>query len=336
MTLLSINFPAWLKPEIIHGLPLRWYGLMYIVAFSIAYVLYRRQVRERNFPISDDELAGLFFWSILSLVVGARLFGTLVYDTSGIYIREPYLIFWPFRNGRFTGFAGMSYHGGAIAFTASVLIYSRIKKWDIREIADLWAPAVPLGYTFGRLGNFINGELYGRVTEAGWGMVFPNAELVNGLNLPRHPSQLYEAFLEGIVMFLIMWALRNRKPFKGFLFGLYFVLYGLFRIFIEYFREPDSDIGYIIELFPNDAPLALAHPLTSFSTGQVLSFGMVLFGLGVILLMSKLPGRAVTRVYPDRPKGLLATASFVPLTAEDRAAQTRQRRKLRKIVKKGK
>lgn len=326
MKLLSIPFPAWLKPEIIPGLPVRWYGLMYIVAFTIAFFLYRRQIRERNFPITEDELLNLFFWSILSLLIGARVFAALIYETSDIYIREPWLIFWPFRNGKFTGFQGMSYHGGAIAGAAAVLLYSKLKRWDIREIADMWAPSVPLGYTFGRLGNFINAELYGRATEMPWGMVFPNAELVNGVNMPRHPSQLYEAFFEGVVSFFIMWALRNRKPFKGFLFGLYFVVYGFFRFAIEYFREPDSDLGYRLELVPNDAPLALAHPLTSFSTGQILSFGMVIFGLLTILVMSRLPGREVIRVYSDSGSRILSD--------EEREAQAKTKRKLRKNLKK--
>jgi phosphatidylglycerol:prolipoprotein diacylglycerol transferase len=326
--LLSIPFPSWLKPEIIPGLPFRWYGLMYIVAFGIAYILYRRQVRERNFPISEEELQGLFFWSILSLVIGARVFAAFVYDTSGIYVVRPWLIFWPFRDGKFIGFQGMSYHGGAIAGAAAFLIYSKIKKWDVREIADMWVPAVPLGYTFGRLGNFINAELYGRATTMPWGMIFPNAELVNGVNLPRHPSQLYEAFFEGIVMFAIMWFLRNRKPFKGFLFGLYFVVYGVFRFSIEYFREPDRDLGYRIELLPNDQPLALAHPLTSFSTGQILSFGMIVFGLAVIILMSRLPDRAVIRVYSD--------SGGKPITVEGKAVEAKQKRKLRKSLKKNK
>jgi phosphatidylglycerol:prolipoprotein diacylglycerol transferase len=299
---------------------------MYIVAFGIAYILYRRQVRERNFPISEDELQSLFFWSILSLVIGARVFATLVYETSDIYVTQPWLIFWPFRDGRFTGLQGMSYHGGAIGGAAAFLLYSKIKKWDVREIADMWAPAIPLGYTFGRLGNFINGELYGRATTMSWGMVFPYAELIDGVNLPRHPSQLYEAFFEGIVMFAIMWFLRNRKPFKGFLFGLYCVLYGFFRFFIEYFREPDRELGYRIELVPNDQPLALTHPLTSFSTGQILWFGMIVFGIAVILVMSRLPNREVIRVYSG-------TGGKIT-TEEEKAAAAKQKRKLRKSLKK--
>ncbi|MDR0655161.1 MAG: prolipoprotein diacylglyceryl transferase, partial [Treponema sp.] len=128
--LLSIDFPSWLKPEIIPGLPFRWYGLMYIVAFSVAYFLYRRQVRERRFPMAEDELSGLFFWGILALVLGARVFYTLVYEPDGLYRREPWLIFWPFRDGKFTGFQGMSYHGGVIGGILAIIIYSAKKKFD--------------------------------------------------------------------------------------------------------------------------------------------------------------------------------------------------------------
>ncbi|MDR2702516.1 MAG: prolipoprotein diacylglyceryl transferase, partial [Spirochaetaceae bacterium] len=222
--LLAVNFPAWLKPEIIPGLPLRWYGLMYLVAFGIAFLLYRRQVRERNFPMKEEELSGLFFWGILCLVLGARIFATLVYETSPIYRREPWRILWPFQNGRFTGLMGMSYHGGVIGGLLAIVFYSLRHRFDIREIGDMFGASIPLGYTAGRLGNFINAELYGRVTTSPLGMIFPGAALplseewvrdiaektgtvaANGMvNLPRHPSQLYEAFFEGIVLWLIIW-----------------------------------------------------------------------------------------------------------------------------------
>ncbi|GHV94590.1 prolipoprotein diacylglyceryl transferase [Spirochaetia bacterium] len=308
--LLSINFPAWLKPEIIPGLPVRWYGLMYIVAFGVAFLLYRRQVRERHFPMSEDDLSGLFFWGILGLLLGARIFSTLVYDTKD-YLLKPWLIFWPFSNGQFTGLMGMSYHGGAIGGLLAVIVFSRRKRFSFREISDMYAASIPLGYTFGRLGNFINAELYGRVTTGPLGMIFPYATplptselwvreaaektgaVVRGamVNLPRHPSQLYEALFEGIILWAIIWFFRNRKPFKGFLVGLYFLGYGFFRFFIEYFREPDAHLGYRIEFVKTYLSPAYAHPPLSFSTGQILSFGMILFGIVWLLVASRLPGR---------------------------------------------
>jgi len=343
--LLSIPFPSWLKPEIIPGLPVRWYGLMYLFAFATAFILYRRQVKERRFPMSEDDLSSLFFFGILSLLVGARLFSTLIYETSDIYLRKPYLIFWPFQSGKFTGLQGMSYHGGAFAGLLSVIIFAKVKCFSFREIGDMFAASIPLGYTFGRIGNFINAELYGRVTASPLGMVFPHATplpaseewvqeiaakagiAIEGVfvNLPRHPSQLYEAFFEGIVLWAIIWFFRSRKPFKGFLVGLYFLGYGVFRFFIEYFREPDADLGYRIEFVKSNLPTAYSHPPLSFSTGQVLCFLMILFGVIWLIVASRLPGREVTYIYDEPEKK--------QTSKEEVSAQRNRQRKLRKKLK---
>jgi phosphatidylglycerol:prolipoprotein diacylglycerol transferase len=306
---LSIPFPSWLKPEIIPGLPVRWYALMYIFAFGTAFYMYRRQIKERDFPMSDDDLSSMFFWGILSLLAGARLFSTLIYHGDSTYWLKPWLIFWPFQNGKFTGLQGMSYHGGALFGVLSVAIYAKVKRISFREISDMFAASVPLGYTFGRLGNFINAELYGRVTTGPLGMIFPHATPLPAseswvreaaektgvaitsayVNLPRHPSQLYEALFEGIILWAIIWLLRNRKPFKGFLVGLYFLGYGFFRFFIEYFREPDSHLGYPLEFVKSALPTAYSHPPFSFSTGQIFCFFMILFGVVWIIIASRLP-----------------------------------------------
>ena len=160
--------------------------------------------------------------------------------------------------------------------------------------------AIPLGYTFGRIGNFMNGELYGRITTAPWGMVFPHAEKFSSslgwvkefmdktgmeaqtalVNLPRHPSQLYEALFEGLILFLIIWILHKKKPFDGFSGALYTCGYGFFRFFIEYFREPDADIGYRIAAYSN-APIYMNTSLLNISTGQILCFLMILGGIAV-------------------------------------------------------
>jgi len=343
--LLSIPFPSWLKPEIIPGLPVRWYGLMYIIAFGVAYLLYRRQVRERNFPMSDDNLSGMFFCGILSLLLGARLFSTLIYHPDNTYLLNPWLIFWPFQNGRFTGLQGMSYHGGAFAGLFAVIMYARVKHYSFREIGDMFAASIPLGYTFGRLGNFINAELYGRVTASPIGMIFPNAAkhpvseswvqeiaektgvVLSGamVNLPRHPSQLYEAFFEGVVLWALIWFFRNRKPFKGFLIGLYFLGYGFFRFFIEYFREPDTDLGYRIEFVRSTVSPAFIHPPFSFSTGQILCFLMILFGIIWLIIASRLPNREVIRVYGEEQKK--------QIDKKEAAAERNKRRKLRKKLR---
>ena len=346
--LLSVNFPSWLNPEIIPGLPFRWYGLMYILAFATAFLLYRRQVKERNFPMTEDQLYSLFSWGIIGLLLGARLFSTLVYETSDMYIRQPWLIFWPFRNGKFTGLMGMSYHGGAFAGLLAVILFAKFKKFNFREIGDMFAASIPLGYTFGRLGNFINAELCGRVTTSPLGMVFPYARhlpakeawvreaaektgavISNGMvNLPRHPSQLYELVLEGIVLWAIIWFFRNRKPFKGFLIGLYFLGYGVFRFFIEYFREPDEDLGYRIEFVKSTLSPAYAHPPFSFSTGQILSFIMIVFGIVWIIICSKLPERESIRVYTESGDKKQNTKS-----AAEKASERNKRRSMRKKLR---
>jgi len=343
--LLSIPFPSWLNPEIIPGLPVRWYGVMYVFAFATAFLLYRRQVKERNFPMTEDELSSMFTWGILSLIIGARLFSTLIYEPGGVYLKQPWLIFWPFRNGKFTGLQGMSYHGGAFAGLLSVIIYAKVKKFSFREIGDMYAASIPLGYTFGRLGNFTNAELYGRVTASPLGMFFPHATplpasepwvqeiaekvgiAIRGafVNLPRHPSQLYEAFFEGIVLWAIIWFFRSRKPFKGFLIGLYFLGYGFFRFIIEYFREPDTDLGYRIEFVKNTLPTAYAHPLFSFSTGQILCFFMILFGVIWLIVTSRLPNKEVTYIYKGEEEKPRTNAY-----KEDAAKERNKRRKLRK------
>jgi phosphatidylglycerol:prolipoprotein diacylglycerol transferase len=318
---------------------------MYVFAFATAYLLFRRQVKERRFPMSEDDITGLFSWGILGLLLGARLFSTLIYETSNYYITQPWLIFLPFRNGQYTGFQGMSYHGGAFACTLAIFIYTKVKGFNFREIGDMIVTCIPLGYTFGRLGNFINAELYGRVTTSPIGMIFPHAaELpaseswvleiaektgiaVNGafVNLPRHPSQLYEAFFEGIVLWAILWFLRNRKPFKGFQFGMYFAGYGFFRFFIEYFREPDADLGYRIEFVKSTLPAAYSHPPFSFTTGQILCILMIVFGLVCNIIASRLPDRDVIRIYDEEEAN--------KVNKEELAAERKKRRKLRKKLR---
>jgi phosphatidylglycerol:prolipoprotein diacylglycerol transferase len=316
---------------------------MYVAAFATAYFLYRKQIKERNFPMSEDGLYGLFFYCIIALLVGARVFATIVYETSDMYRREPWLIFWPFRNGRFTGLQGMSYHGGALGGLLGIIIYSTLKKYDFREIGDMFAASIPLGYTFGRIGNFINDELWGRITTSPIGVIFPDATAYPSrldwvkeaaektgvaipgpdalVNLPRHPSQLYEALFEGVVLWVIIWLVRNKKPFKGFLLGLYSLGYGVIRFILEYFREPDIDLGYRFEIVKTSLPQALYHPPLSFSTGQV--FCMVMIAAGIVwwIVAARLPDNKAIRVYSGQPAGTVVI---------DREADKKKRRKLRK------
>lgn len=308
-----LEYPQWLKPEIFPfwpNFPFRWYGLMYLVAFSVAYLLFKRQVKERNLGFSDDEVANFFVWGIVGLLIGARIFGTLVYDTTGLYLRKPWLIFLPFsEQGQFIGYMGMSFHGGVLGGIAGVLLYCKKYKRNFWEWADLIAISIPLGYTFGRLGNFINGELWGKVSTAPWGMVFPYAQRFpvseswvqeimaklnistasSLINLPRHPSQLYEALFEGVILGLFMWfVIRKHIAYKGFAMGVFITGYGVIRFVLEYFREPDAELGYILKLGDPSASIHLFTTPLNFSMGQLLSFLMILGGVALLIICKQL------------------------------------------------
>jgi len=300
--LFFIHYPSWLNPEIIPGLPFRWYGVMYMVAFLLTYVLFRKQVKEKNIEISDDSITNLFFWGILGVLIGGRIFSTLVYDQTGKYWMNPLLIFWPFdSNFNFTGLQGMSYHGGLLGVIVSVVLYCRKMKLKTLEIGDMIVAAAPLGYTFGRLGNFINGELFGRVTSSKIGMIFPQAppfplkegwvmetalragfdisSIGSFINLPRHASQLYEALFEGIFLWAFLWFfLRRKKLPAGTLLGAYIAGYGFVRFFIEYFREPDHDIGFVLTLSGKPGPIYRLDSLFNITMGQILCFLMIAGG----------------------------------------------------------
>ena len=311
MNFLYVNYPSWIHPEIFPGVPffgfLRWYGLMYIFAFGFAYKVLQKMYREgaleeEGFTTTEDDVINFIATGIFFLLVGARVFSTLVYDTTGIYRAKPWLIFWPFDSeGNFTGLAGMSYHGGFIGGFLGMVFWTWKHKRNFFKWCDTMAIAIPCGYTFGRLGNFLNGELYGRITTAPVGMVFPYAEKFSSsiqwvkdfaaeigmqipasgpVNLPRHPSQLYEAFFEGIFLFTIMFMLRKKRFFPGFFSAFYITGYGLVRFFIEYFRMPDADIGYRFSTSA-DAVIYKNTSLMNISTGQILCFLMIIFGLSL-------------------------------------------------------
>ncbi len=312
---LFIEFPSWISPEIIPGLPLRWYGLMYVVAFGVAYLMIRVQARKGEIALDADQTLNLVLYCVVGLILGARLFSVLFYDGSFYYWTHPWMIFWPFRGGRFIGLPGMSYHGGLVGAVIGGWIYSRRYKISFFSLADTVTFAAPLGYTFGRLGNFINGELFGRVSTKPWAMIFPDApsfstnyawvreiaEQVgityeNGamVNLPRHPSQLYEALFEGVLLFLFLWFVirpRREKHPSGFGLVWYTAGYGLFRFFIEYFRAPDQNLGYIIALGKESDTIALFQSFFNFSMGQLFCLAMIV-------------SASIFAVYLNRRKGV--------------------------------
>jgi phosphatidylglycerol:prolipoprotein diacylglycerol transferase len=266
------HLPQHISPVIfqIGSFKLQYYGLMYLVAFGITYglVLYRLR-HEPRFAVSREQVNDLTTLIILGLMVGARL-GYVVFYNLGYFLRHPLEIVLPFEFSdgiTFTGISGMSYHGGVIGIIVAAWLYTRKHGLALRDMADLYVPCIPLGYTFGRIGNFINGELYGRVTTAPIGMLFPLAPD----KLPRHPSQLYEAFFEGVFLFAVMWSIRKMRAPRGAMLGVYLMGYGLVRFFIEFYREPDAHIGFVVGVF---------------SMGQLLCAAMVAAG-GLLVLALK-------------------------------------------------
>lgn len=260
--------PSRIDPNLLQygAFQIRYYSLMYLVAFGLTYVLVSYRLRTEGYPYDRETVQDSFLWGIIGLILGARL-GYVLFYNPAYYLGHPLEVILPFQcDGglRFVGISGMSYHGGALGVFAAGLLFCRARKIDFWRYADLICPAIPLGYTFGRIGNFLNGELFGRVTTVPWGMVFP----LDPSQQLRHPSQLYEAFFEGIVLFAILWAIRRRSPFDGFLLALYIAGYGTIRFFLEYFREPDEQLGLL---------------WGTVSMGQVLCLAMVLLAAGILV-----------------------------------------------------
>ncbi|OGP74076.1 MAG: prolipoprotein diacylglyceryl transferase [Deltaproteobacteria bacterium RBG_16_49_23] len=236
-----------------------WYGMMYVFGFIASYLLVRYQMERKDFGVSRVEVENLYFYLIIGLMAGARLGYVLFYDLK-MYLSDPLQIFAIWRGG-------MSFHGGLIGVLIVGVSFSWRNKKSFWKIADLIIVTAPIGLGLGRIGNFINGELYGRVTQVPWGMIFPR-----GGPLPRHPSQLYESGLEGGVLFLILWLLKDRKLPTGGLLALFLFFYGCFRSLVEFLREPDAHIGFI------------AGP---FTLGQVLSSLMIAGGFILYLYLKR-------------------------------------------------
>ncbi len=259
------HIPENLNPVIfeIGGFRLQYYGLMYVVGFVVTYLVVRHRLKtEPRFSASADQVQSLLTYMMLGVIVGGRL-GYVLFYNPAYFLRHPLEIVLPFdlSDGfRFTGITGMSFHGGLACVILFAWLYCRSARLQYWEMADLFLPAIPLGYTFGRIGNFINGELYGRVTALPIGMQFPSAP---GDQL-RHPSQLYEAFFEGVFLFVVLWSLRRITPLRGAMLAYYLVGYGSVRFFIEFVRQPDAHLGAVV-LF--------------MSMGQVLCLAMILTGL---------------------------------------------------------
>ncbi len=272
------HLPEHMDPVIfqIGSFKLQYYGLMYLVAFGVTYALASYRIKkEPRWGLSQEHLQGLLTAMIIGLVIGARLGYVLFYNLR-YYANHPLEIIMPFSFSggvHFTGISGMSYHGGLICTIIGALWYSHKNHLDFRNMADLLIPCIPLAYTFGRLGNFINGELWGRVTSAPWGMYFPSGDPT----ILRHPSQLYEAFGEGILLFAVLWHLRNKVRTPGAMLAFYLIGYGILRFFIEYFRQPDEQFRQ-----PGEQ---LGFIILNFSMGQLLCSAMVIAGVALYLFL---------------------------------------------------
>lgn len=265
------HIPEHIRPDIfsIGSFSIHWYSLMYIVALAIVYLLTAHRIHRGEVTVPPDTTALLdvVTWSVLGIILGGRTGYVLFYDLP-YYVRHPLEIFLPFSftgGLHYTGFSGMSFHGGLIGVLIVFAILCKKRGWSILALSDTLVPAIPLGYTFGRLGNFINGELYGRATHWALGMYFP----LDPAGLLRYPSQLFEALFEGIFLFAVLWPMRNWRPFKGFLTGAFLIGYGVVRFFVEFIRQPDPQLGFVIG---------------PFSMGQVLCTGMILAGLGLWII----------------------------------------------------
>jgi len=236
---------------------LRWYGMMYLVGFLGAMFIANKAADKSDGEWTRDQVSDLLFYGFLGVILGGRIGYVLFYQFE-YFLTEPLYLFkiW-------TG--GMSFHGGLLGVIAAVYLFSRKSNKSFLRVGDFVAPLVPIGLGMGRLGNFINAELWGRQTDVPWAMVFPT----DPLQLPRHPSQLYEFFLEGVVLFFILYVVTRKPRSLGLASGTFLIGYGIFRTIVEFFREPDAHLGLYFSFI---------------SKGQILSIPMILVGILVIYL----------------------------------------------------
>ena len=215
-----------------------WYGLMYAFALISAIFVAKWFIKYDKLPISNDLFDSYIWWAEIGVILGARLGYILFYDTHTMYyLTHPWQIFNPYIDGIYAGISGMSYHGAFFGFIIASYLFCRKNKISFWFITDIAVLGVSAAYVFGRLGNFFNQELVGRATDVPWGIYVGQ--------VLRHPSQIYEAILEGLIVFIILVFIRKRKTFDGQLALMYGILYSTARIIAEFFRQPDSQLGFI-------------------------------------------------------------------------------------------
>jgi len=271
--MLAIPFPA-IDPEVFSFGPfaidhwsigpfaIRWYALAYIAGLIIGWRYCLALAKRPPQVARPQDVDDFLVWATLGVVLGGRTGYVLFYNLP-YYLQHPIEMFFLWRGG-------MSFHGGALGVCIAILLFCRQRQIKLLAFADIIVAAVPIGLFFGRIANFINGELWGRETSVAWAMIFPN----DPRQVPRHPSQLYEACLEGIVLFLVLWTLQRAgaRQRQGLLTGAFLIGYGLARITVEFFREPDAQLGYLL----GNASLGL-------TMGQLLSLPLILVGLWLVL-----------------------------------------------------
>ena len=240
-----------------------WYGLMYVIGFAAAWWLGNRRAAQPSSGWTEQQVSDLIFWGAVGVILGGRAGYVLFYNFS-YFLQDPLWLFaiWE---------GGMSFHGGLLGVVITLIIFSRRYQKNLFDMGDFVAPLIPIGLGAGRLGNYIGGELWGRPTDQRWGVIFPYAN--DGL--ARHPSQLYQMVLEGIVLFTLLWWFSSKPRPRMAVSGLFLLLYGSFRSLVEFFREPDSQLGFIA--------------FDWLTMGQLLSLPMMLIGAFLILYAYRKP-----------------------------------------------
>jgi len=250
----------------------KWYGMMYLVGFVAAWFLANKRLSRT--PWTKEQLSDILFWGFIGVIVGGR-FGYVFFYQFELFLADPIYLF-KINEG------GMSFHGGLLGVLTALWLSAKRLKVPFLVMGDFVAPLVPIGLGAGRIGNFINAELWGRTTDVPWGVIFPGAG-----NLPRHPSQLYEFALEGVVLFAILWVYSKRPRPIGAISGMFLLGYGSFRFFVEYFRQWDAHL----ELY-----------LGILSRGQILSMPMIIGGLLLIFWAYKKGQFAADLPTPEKVK----------------------------------
>ncbi|NHA15123.1 prolipoprotein diacylglyceryl transferase [Thioalkalivibrio sp. XN279] len=243
-------------------LAIRWYGLMYIIGFAIAWALARHRAKQPGSGWTPQQVDDLIFYCAIGVIVGGRL-GSILFYNFDAWTRDPLMLLRIWQGG-------MSFHGGLLGVLLAVWLYGRKLGKTFFEMTDFIAPLAPLGLAFGRLGNFINGELWGKPTDVPWGFV------VDGTT--RHASQLYQAGLEGVTLFLVLWFYSARRPPRMAVSGMFALGYGVFRFAVEFVRLPDAHIGYLAWGW--------------LTMGQVLSTPLILLGVVLLWLAYRSPRRS--------------------------------------------